>query len=417
MEPRPVPVGTSERHAVIDFLRGFALLGILVMNIQSFAMPFAAYFNPTALGDRGPLDFGLWMTGHLFFDQKFMTIFSILFGAGIVLMTSRAEARGVRPAKLHYRRMAALLGFGLIHAYLIWYGDILVLYAVCGSVVFLFRKLRPAILLGLGIVVLSVESALMLGSGAMLSSASAPPEAVQEIHDFWTPSAALLQEEIAAFQGGWLAQMPKRFQYALDFHSFEMWIWGIWRAGGLMLIGMALFKWGVLTAERHRDFYPRLFITGWLLGLPIILLGVVRMSVARWEVFYSFFVGQQFNYWGSILVSLGWIGLFISLWLTGALGGLASRLVAVGRTAFSCYILTSLICTFVFYGHGLGLFGRVGRPGQWLVTVLVWTILLIAAPLWLERFRFGPLEWLWRTLTYGERQPMLRLPSRVALPM
>jgi len=180
---------------------------------------------------------------------------------------------------------------------------------------------------------------------------------------------------------------------------------------------MALFKWGVLTAERHRDFYPRLFITGWLLGLPIILLGVVRMSVARWEVFYSFFVGQQFNYWGSILVSLGWIGLFISLWLTGALGGLASRLVAVGRTAFSCYILTSLICTFVFYGHGLGLFGRVGRPGQWLVTVLVWTILLIAAPLWLERFRFGPLEWLWRTLTYGERQPMLRSPSRVALPM
>jgi uncharacterized protein len=107
-------------------------------------------------------------------------------------------------------------------------------------------------------------------------------------------------------------------------------------------------------------------------------------------------------------VSLGWIGLFISLWITRALGGLAARLVAVGRTAFSCYILTSLLCTFTFYGHGLGLFGRVRRPGQILVTVIVWTILLIVAPLWLERFRFGPLEWLWRSLTYGERQPMRR---------
>ena len=415
MESRPVPVGASERHDVIDYLRGCALLGILVMNIQSFAMPFAVYFNPTALGDRGPVDFAIWLTGHLFFDQKFMTIFSILFGAGIVLMTSRAEARGARPARLHYRRMFALLVFGLIHAYLIWYGDILVLYAVCGSIVFLFRKLRPTLLLAIGIAVMAVESVFMVGAGATI--ASAPAEVQQEIRDFWAPSAALLQEEIAAFQGGWLAQMPKRIQYSLDFHTFEMWIWGVWRAGGLMLIGMALLKWRVLAAERHRDFYPRLFVAGWMVGLPIILLGVIAMSRARWEVFYSFFVGTQFNYWGSVAVSLGWIGLFISLWLTAALGGLAARLVAVGRTAFSGYILTSLICTFVFYGHGLGLFGRVGRPGQWLVTLIVWTTLLIVAPLWLERFRFGPLEWLWRTITYGERQPMLRSPSRVALPM
>lgn len=415
MDAKPVPVGASERHDVVDFLRGCALLGILVMNIQSFAMPFAVYFNPTALGDRGPLDFGIWLIGHLFFDQKFMTIFSILFGAGILLMTSRAEASGARPARLHYRRMFALLIFGLIHAYLIWYGDILVLYAVCGSIVFLFRKLRPALLLAIGIVVLAVESVIMLGAGATIGSA--PAEVQQEIRDFWAPSAALLAEEVAAFQGGWLAQMPKRIGYSLDFHTFEMWIWGVWRAGGLMLVGMALLKWRVLTAGRHRDFYPRLFVAGWMIGLPIVLLGVIAMSRARWEVFYSFFAGTQFNYWGSIAVSLGWIGLFISLWITGALGGLAARLVAVGRTAFSGYILTSIICTFVFYGHGLGLFGRVGRPGQWLVTLIVWTTLLIVAPLWLERFRFGPLEWLWRTITYGERQPMLRSPSRVALPM
>ena len=132
------------------------------MNIQSFAMPMAAYFNPTALGDKGPIDFYVWAFSHLFFDQKFMTIFSWLFGAGIVLMTARAarlredasagQARpGVKPAMFHYRRMLALLVFGLIHAYLIWDGDILVLYSIGGAIVYPFRKLRPMVLLALGL--------------------------------------------------------------------------------------------------------------------------------------------------------------------------------------------------------------------------------------------------------------------------
>ncbi len=406
MDTKPVPVTASDRHDVIDFLRGLAVLGILVMNIQSFAMPFALYFNPTALGPPAPLEFTIWMTGHLFFDQKFMTIFSILFGAGVLLMTTRAEERGGRAAWLHYRRMFWLLVFGLVHAYLIWYGDILVLYAVCGSIVFLFRRWRPLPLTIAGVIMLAVSPMLMRLGFASIESA--PPEVRQEIFDFWSPSSTMVQQEIAAFQGNWLQQQPKRAAFAWDFHSFEILMWGIWRAGGLMLIGMALLKGRVLTAERQRDFYPRLFVAGWLLGLPIIVLGVVRMSEANWEAMYSFLIGFSFNYWGSVLVSLGWIGLFVSLWITHALGGLAARLVAVGRTAFSCYILTSLVCTFIFYGHGLGLFGRVRRPGQILVTVMVWTILLIVAPLWLDRFRFGPLEWLWRTLTYGERQPMRR---------
>jgi len=406
MTTSAAPVQGSERYEAIDLLRGFAVLGILVMNIQSFAMPFAAYFNPTALGDRGGLDFAIWTVNHLFFDQKFMTIFSLLFGAGILIMTTRAEERSGRSAALHYRRMFWLLVFGLIHAYLIWYGDILVLYAVCGLVVYLFRRRSPVTLFVLGSLVLLVGALLMVGGG--IAMPSAPPEARQEILDFWSPGAALLQEEVAAFQGGWLAQMPKRIEFARGFHLFEMWIWGIWRAGGLMLIGMALLKWRVVTGERPAEFYMRLAAIGFLLGLPLIAAGVVRMNARQWEAFYSFFMGGLFNYGGSLLVSSGWIGLFTLLWKAGALGGLAPRLMAVGRTAFSCYILTSIICTFVFYGHGLGLFGRVGRPGQMFVTLAVWITLLIVAPLWLERFRFGPLEWLWRTLTYGERQPMRR---------
>jgi len=381
------PIAHQERYDAIDLLRGVALLGILVMNIQAFAMPMAAYFNPTALGDRGPVDFYVWAFSHLFFDQKFMTIFSWLFGAGIVLMTARAarlredasagQARPVKPAVFHYRRMLALLVFGVIHAYLIWDGDVLVLYAICGAIVYPFRKLRPMVLLALGLLSLAIGSSVMIAGGFYIPQG--PPEAIKEFQDVWAPTAEQLQRETLAFQGGWLAQMPERAAHALEFHLSNIWWWGIWRAAGNMLIGMALLKWRVAS-----------------------------MAVHDWETFYSFFIAGQFNYWASLLVASGWLGFTISLWHVGFARGLTARLIAVGRTAFSCYILTSLICTFVFYGHGLGFYGHVSRLGQWGVTIAVWITLLIVAPLWLERFRFGPLEWLWRTLTYGARQPLRR---------
>ncbi len=157
------------------------------MNIQSFAMPTAAYFNPTALGDRGPVDFYVWAFSHLFFDQKFMTIFSWLFGAGIVLMTARLRedasagqaAPRSKPAVFHYRRMLALLVFGLIHAYLIWDGDILVLYSICGAIVYPLRKLRPMVLLGLGLLSLAIGSSLMIAGGLFIPQG--PAEAHQGV--------------------------------------------------------------------------------------------------------------------------------------------------------------------------------------------------------------------------------------------
>lgn len=408
------PIGLQERHEAIDLLRGVALLGILVMNIQAFAMPMAAYFNPTALGDRGQVDFYIWAFSHLFFDQKFMTIFSWLFGAGIVLMTARLRddasagqaARGLKPAVFHYRRMLALLGFGLIHAYLIWDGDILVLYAICGALVYPFRKLRPTLQLALGLLLLSIGSSLMIAGGFYLPKGS--EEVIKEFQEFWAPTAEQLQRETMAFQGGWLAQMPVRAANALEFHLSDIWFWGVWRAAGNMLIGMALVRWRVLTAELQQNFYRDMTVIGFGFGLPLIAGGVASMAAHDWETFYSFFISGQFNYWASLLVALGWVGFTISLWHAGFARGLAARLIAVGRTAFSCYILTSLICTFIFYGHGLGLYMHVSRPGQLGVTLGVWITLLIVAPLWLERFRFGPLEWLWRTLTYGERQPFRR---------
>jgi uncharacterized protein len=217
-----------------------------------------------------------------------------------------------------------------------------------------------------------------------------------------------VQRDTAAYQGGWLAQMPVRARGSFEFQSSMIWFWGLWRGGGNMLIGMALLKWRLVTAELQENFYRDLAVIGFGFGLPLIFGGVASINAHDWEMFYSFFIGGQFNYWASLLVAAGWVGFTISLWHFRIAPGLSRRLIAVGRTAFSGYILTSLICTLIFYGHGLGLYMRVSRPGQLAITAAIWITLLIAAPLWLERFRFGPLEWLWRTLTYGERQPFRR---------
>jgi uncharacterized protein len=293
-----------------------------------------------------------------------------------------------------------------MHAYLIWYGDILVLYAVCGMLLYPLRHLRPRTLIVLGLAVLSLQSLLMIGAG--LSIGRWPPEAIAAYREFWSPDPAMLTGEIEAFRGGWLAQMPVRAAYSFDFHAFDMWTADVWRASGLMLLGMALFKLAVLSGERARSFYIRLAIVGFALGPLLTGWGVVRNIAEGWLVEYSYFIGGQWNYWGSLSTAFGWIGLVLTVWKSGALRGAIARLAAAGRMAVTCYMLETLVCTTVFYGHGLGLFGSVGRVGQVLTTVTVWAVLLAFAPWWLKRFRFGPLEWLWRTLTYGRIEPLAR---------
>ena len=401
------PTAEPERISSLDTLRGFALLGILAMNIWSFGMPFAAYFNPTAYGDLTGANWWAWLLSHVLADQKFMTLFSMLFGAGIVLMTTRVAERGESPARLHYRRMMWLLLFGLVHAYLVWYGDILVLYALCGMFVYPCRKLSPRTLVILGLLVISVSSLISLAGG--LSMPYWPESEVTKLEaEHWRPPQERIEQELAAYRGGWLDQMPHRVNFTLEFHSLGIWIWGVWRAGGLMLVGMALYKWGVLSAARSRAFYATCIAAGALLGIPLILYGVHRNIAAGWSVRYSFFLGAQWNYWGSLLVSGAWLGVILLLCKMGALAWLTSRLNAVGRMAFTNYLLHTIICTTIFYGHGFGLFGTLDRSTQLLVVFGVWIFQLVASPLWLRRFRFGPFEWAWRSLTYGARQPFRR---------
>ncbi len=400
------PVTEQERIASIDVLRGFAILGILIMNIQSFSMIDAAYMNPTAYGDLNGANYVVWVVGHVVADQKFMTIFSMLFGAGIVLMTSRREASGQYTAGVHYRRMAILLGFGLLHAYLLWYGDILFAYAMSGFLIYLARHWRARSLITVGLLTVAVGAGIWTLLG--LSIPYWPEKAIEGFVDSWAPSAETIAVQLDTYRGGWLHQMPHRALTSIAVQTFMLALHVFWRAGGLMLIGMGLFKLGVFSARRSTAEYLVMIAVGLGAGIPIILLGVQSNFAAGWDMQYSLFRGSQYNYWGSLLVSLGWVGTVMLVCRTGAITAITKPLASVGRMALTNYLLQTIICTTLFYGHGFGLFGKVERTGQAGITIAIWVTLIVVSAVWLRYYRFGPFEWLWRTLTYGQAQPMRR---------
>lgn len=395
---------SNQRINALDVLRGFAVLGILVMNIQTFSMPMAAYLNPSAYGSLEGINGAVWAISHLLTDQKMMALFSMLFGAGIVLFCERADAAGRSVAGLHYRRNVWLMVFGVLHGYLLWYGDVLFLYALCAFLLYPLRNKSARTLIKLAIVFLSVSSLMYVFSGVGMQYMP-EEELAAQILPMWQPSTDQVAAEIAGYQGNWSTQMTVRVPMTQEMHGFALFLWGFWRAGGMMLLGMALFKIGVITAQADVRIYQRLILAAALLGLPLIIGGMVWNFRNEWAL-SSMFIGAQFNYWGSVLVSLGWMSLLILALQKNALTSLTNRLAAVGRMAFSNYIMHTLICGFIFYGHGLGLFGQVERWGQLLIVLGIWALQLWLSPIWLRHFRFGPLEWLWRSLTYWKLQPM-----------
>jgi uncharacterized protein len=331
--------------------------------------------------------------------QKMITIFSMLFGAGIILMAERAGADG-RPAILHHRRMGWLILFGLLHAHLLWYGDVLYSYGMCGLVAYLFRGLRPAALIVWAVLFIAFSSANDLSLG--LSLQSSPPDQIAQAESGWQPSAEEIDRELMAYRGGWLDQVSVRSAQA-DYLETSGFITVIGSdILGRMLLGMALFKLGVFSARRSRRFYLRLLAVGSGVGIPVVVYGAYTNFAAGWDVRYSLFLGSQFNDWASIPVALGWVGAVMLACRSIALTPITRVLAAVGRMAFTNYILQTLICTTIFYGHGLGLFGRVDRVSQLGIVLVIWAV-------------FGPLEWLWRFLTYWRRQPFLKLQRSFTL--
>lgn len=401
-----LPTTTKERIQALDFLRGFALLGILIMNIQLMAMPMAAYLNPTAFGDFAGINKAVWVFGHLFADEKFMTIFSILFGAGIVLMTQRAMERTGKSAALHYRRTFWLLIIGLIHAHLIWSGDILVAYAAGAIFVYFFRNLKPISLIILGILFIAVHTLLYVFMGTTMEFW--PPESLEMAKQSWIPSDEHMQYQIDAVTGSLGEQIAFNSAEATFLETFVLLMQLFWRASGLMLVGMAFYKWGILTAKRTKAFYTRGLIIGCTLGLLISGYGMKTNFDANFSFEYSMYLGSQWNYWGSLFMSFGYICGIMLLAKSNALPWLRDRLAAVGQMALTNYIMQSIIGVFIFWGIGLGLCGQMYRWEQLLVVIGVWILQVLWSRPWLNKFRFGPLEWLWRSLTYMKRQSFKR---------
>ena len=400
------PVEKTNRIQSIDLLRGIAILGILIMNIQSFSMPSAAYNNPLAFGDLTGLNKMTWILSHLFADQKFMSIFSILFGAGIILITEKKELLTGSSLKLHYTRNLILLLIGLLHAHLIWYGDILVAYALCSFLVYPFRKLSPKKLLITGLLILSVPT--FLNGFFQFSLPYMPASELQDLRLDWAPTNELIEQEITAFTGSISSQIKINSQQALFLETFVFLIQFLWRAGGLMLVGMALFRWGVLSAERSRSFYLKSAFYSLIIGFPIVIYGIYMNFTMNWDFQYSMFTGSQFNYWGSLFVAYGYISLIMVFAQSDNYYTMKKRLASIGQMALTNYILHSFIGVLIFFGIGFGFFGKIDRSLQILIVGIIWIFQYLTSEKWLNSYRFGPLEWVWRSLTYGKKQPFLR---------
>ena len=400
------PVQASDRIESLDVLRGFAILGILIMNIQSFSMIGAAYINPAAYGDLTGVNKWVWIIGQVVANAKFMSIFSALFGAGILLFWEKARSSGKKAGSLHYRRIFWLLVIGLIHAYFFWHGDILVGYAMCAILVFLFRKAKPAWLLFLGFCSFTIPFLIYIWGGMTIEFW--PPDSYEGSLESWLPATETIQHELNAYRGPWLGRMKIRAESSFFMQTFYFLIRGSWHSGGIMLLGMALHKWDFLSAGRSIKTYLATLVLGLVIGLPLIIYGIFQNFKHEWFHDYSMWVGSQFNYWGSLGISLAYISAIMLICKAGVLSGFRRILGLVGRTALSNYLFQTLVCTFIFYGYGLGLYGYLERWQQILIVPVVWTLQMTLTWLWMKRHRFGPAEWFWRSLTYWKTQPIMK---------
>ncbi len=387
------PVASGARITNLDTVRGVATLGILVMNAVSFGLPDAAYFNLDAAGSTTWLDWAIGVGGEIVVDQKTMALFSMLFGAGIVLFGDRASANPAAPGRprgmirrvfgpaggLSLWRNLLLLGIGLVHSYF-WEGDVLVVYAICAPVLLVLaqRSARTLVITGTAL----VSSSALFAVGAQTEI---PPDGAG-LGSYWF------------VDGGTIGDAAGLFLLA-DFFL---------RSLGMMLIGVALYRMDVMQGLRPAAYYQRMVRLGLAVGLPLAIAGV------SWQLASDFapgvaLVGQAPNTLATIPLALAYLGL-ITLWNMRSDSALQHRVRAVGRMALTNYLSQTAL--------GLAWFGHVmtsntnSRTDVVGFVVAVWILQLLWSPWWLERFRFGPAEWLWRCATYRCIQPLRRAPPR-----
>ncbi len=375
------PVAESDRITSLDLLRGVAVLVIVLMNAVSFKHGLAPYINLSAGGSETWLDWTIGVFGEVFIDQKFMGIFSLLFGAGILLFIERAERRENRPVLLNLWRNVLLLGIGILHA-ILWDGDVLIAYAVSAVFLLALRKLPSKALIGIGTVVYLLSIPLMLLMQAIANGTDVSLAGIWEPGELGGGSNPPLSEGMAALL---------LLGYFL-------------RALGLILMGAGLYRLGFMNGSMAASTYRLVAALGLSIGLALATAGVVVTALGDYGRDVAF-IGQVPNTLGSIPASLGYMSLII-LWNKSRDNWLKRRLLATGRMALTNYLSQTVLGMLVLNV----LLGDVSvtRTGIFAFCVGIWVVQLWWSPLWLSRFRFGPAEWLWRVGTYRKRQPLRR---------
>jgi len=427
----PAPVQARERIPTLDIIRGVAVCGILLMNITAFGMPVRAYADPTVYGGAEGANLWAWIINAMLFEGTQRGLFTLLFGAGVVLFTERMEASQRSDAiDLYFRRNLWLVVFGVVHGFLLWFGEILFAYGIIALFVYAFRKAKPATLLLVALGGLAFNAAwYQLDVYNAIKVHERMQEALvaqqhneqltsrqREAIEAWNvvvkemkPDGTAIREVVDASRGPYfrqvLFQAPIRNEmqihlvYRLFFDMFSM-----------MLIGMALFKWGVLSLGLPRRIYVYMVLIGYGIGLSVNFFEVRHLVKGNFSVLA--FLQSDVTYdAGRLAMTTGHVGMLMLFCGAPVFGGLKRRLSAVGQMAFTNYVSQSVICATIFFGFGFSLFGQFQRYELYYVVLGVWVTQLIVSPIWLTHYQYGPLEWLWRTLTYGKLQRMRRSTS------
>jgi uncharacterized protein len=416
----------DKRIEALDFVRGVALCGILLMNITGFGLP-DAYSNPANSGGATGLNLWAWIITQVGFEGTQRALFSMLFGASTILLVSRLERSGrTDAADIYYRRNLWLIGFGMVNAFIfLWYGDILYAYGLTALFLYPFRKMAPKWLIVIGVAGFIAGAAWNgYDTVRLLDKQDAWAEAVAARDAHRTLTRAQ-QDAVAAWGEAReeFKSTPEEVRQSIDRHhqGYATMFWRVADANAkiqswymyryffdifsMMLIGMALFRRGVLTNERPARLYWLMLIGGYGIGLT------VNVLETRWILDHQFsalaFAQANISYdLGRLATTVGHLGALLLFVRSGALGWLRRAFAAVGQMAVTNYLTHSVVCGIFF--TGLGFYGRLERYQLYYVVFAIWLVQLVVSPLWLKHYRFGPVEWLWRSLTYLKPQPMRR---------
>lgn len=404
-----------DRLIAMDIARGFAVMGILAMNIVTFALPEAAYFNPAAGGGKSIPDIMAWALSFILIDGKMRGLFSLLFGASMLLAMDRAEMDGRDGRMAHISRAFWLTLIGLAHYLLLWWGDILTLYGAVSLIALTCTGKQPVALIKLAFLAFAVHFVILLGTMVSIyhlqSAATAPNATAADMAHFARMLASIgepgtpdIAREIALSRGDIgpmiaqrAADLPVWVLSGVKYMAFD--------TLGFMLLGMAMLKAGFLTTRWPLEQYYMTARHCFLIGLP------PMVGLALWAIWSGFDTVTTFGIvfaWSfplRIPLTVGFAAVIYWLALRVKPDNLQG-IAAVGRLSLSNYLGTSMMMTAIFYGWGLGLFGSFSRAELYLFPPVMWALMLVWSRPWLRAFRLGPAEWLWRSL---ERGKLLRL--------